>query len=32
MKASDAAAKFLSAHNVRYCFELVGGMITPFAR
>lgn len=28
MKASDALAKFLIAHQVRTCFELVGGMIT----
>ena len=28
MKASDAIAKFLIAHKVRVCFELVGGMIT----
>lgn len=28
MKASDALAKFLTAHRVRTCFELVGGMIT----
>ncbi len=28
MKASDAVARFLAAHNVHYCFELVGGMIT----
>lgn len=28
MKASDAVAKFLIAHNVQTCFELVGGMIT----
>ena len=28
MKASDAVAKFLAAHNVQHCFELVGGMIT----
>lgn len=28
MKASDAVAKFLAAHHVHYCFELVGGMIT----
>jgi acetolactate synthase I/II/III large subunit len=28
MKASDAVAKFLAAHQVHYCFELVGGMIT----
>lgn len=28
MKASDAIAKFLIAHQVRTCFELVGGMIT----
>ncbi|HEY6093486.1 MAG TPA: thiamine pyrophosphate-binding protein [Gallionellaceae bacterium] len=28
MKASDAVAKFLAAHNVHHCFELVGGMIT----
>lgn len=27
MKASDAVAKFLAAHGVHYCFELVGGMI-----
>lgn len=28
MKASDAIAKFLVAHKVQTCFELVGGMIT----
>ncbi len=28
MKASAAIAKFLDKHQVRYCFELVGGMIT----
>lgn len=28
MKASDALAKFLIAHGVQTCFELVGGMIT----
>lgn len=28
MKASDAVAKFLIAHQVQTCFELVGGMIT----
>lgn len=28
MKAADAVAKFLAAHQVHYCFELVGGMIT----
>ena len=28
MKASDALAKFLTAHRVQTCFELVGGMIT----
>ena len=28
MKATDAVAKFLVAHQVHYCFELVGGMIT----
>lgn len=28
MKASDAVAKFLAAHQVHHCFELVGGMIT----
>lgn len=28
MKASDAIAKFLIAHKVQTCFELVGGMIT----
>ena len=28
MKASDAVAKFLAQHQVQYCFELVGGMIT----
>ncbi|MBT9540088.1 thiamine pyrophosphate-binding protein [Thiobacillus sp.] len=28
MKASDALAKFLVAHQVQTCFELVGGMIT----
>ena len=28
MKASDALAKFLIAHGVETCFELVGGMIT----
>ncbi len=28
MKASDAVAKFLAAHHIHYCFELVGGMIT----
>lgn len=28
MKASDAVAKFLAAHDVQHCFELVGGMIT----
>lgn len=28
MKASDALAKFLIAHRVQTCFELVGGMIT----
>lgn len=28
MKASDAVAKLLAAHNVHHCFELVGGMIT----
>jgi acetolactate synthase-1/2/3 large subunit len=28
LKASDAVAKFLIAHKVQTCFELVGGMIT----
>ncbi len=28
MKASDAVTKFLIAHQVQTCFELVGGMIT----
>ena len=28
MKASDALAKYLLAHQVNTCFELVGGMIT----
>jgi len=28
LKASDAVAKFLIAHQVQTCFELVGGMIT----
>ncbi len=28
MKASDAIAKFLAAHQIHFCFELVGGMIT----
>ena len=28
MKASDAIARFLIAHQVQNCFELVGGMIT----
>lgn len=28
MKASDALTKFLIAHHVQTCFELVGGMIT----
>ncbi len=28
MKASAAVAKYLLAHNVQMCFELVGGMIT----
>jgi len=28
LKASDAVAKFLIAHRVQTCFELVGGMIT----
>lgn len=28
MKASDAVARFLAAHHVQHCFELVGGMIT----
>lgn len=28
MKASDALAKFLIAHQIQTCFELVGGMIT----
>ncbi|MFT0171975.1 thiamine pyrophosphate-binding protein [Paraburkholderia mimosarum] len=28
MKASDAVARFLAAHDVQHCFELVGGMIT----
>jgi acetolactate synthase-1/2/3 large subunit len=28
VKASDALAKFLIAHQVQTCFELVGGMIT----
>lgn len=28
MKASDALAKFLIAHRIQTCFELVGGMIT----
>lgn len=28
MKASDALTKFLIAHQIRTCFELVGGMIT----
>lgn len=28
MKASDAIAKFLIAHEAQTCFELVGGMIT----
>lgn len=28
MKASDALAKFLMAHRIQTCFELVGGMIT----
>ena len=28
MKAADAVAKFLIAHKIQTCFELVGGMIT----
>jgi acetolactate synthase-1/2/3 large subunit len=28
VKVSDALAKFLIAHQVQTCFELVGGMIT----
>jgi acetolactate synthase-1/2/3 large subunit len=28
VKASDALAKFLTAHRIQTCFELVGGMIT----
>jgi len=28
LKASDALAKFLIAHRIQTCFELVGGMIT----
>ncbi len=28
MKVSDAIAKFIATHEVKYCFELVGGMIT----
>lgn len=28
MKVSDAVAKFLIAHRIQTCFELVGGMIT----
>jgi len=28
VKVSDAIAKFVAAHEVKYCFELVGGMIT----
>jgi acetolactate synthase-1/2/3 large subunit len=28
MKASDAIARLLAAHGARYCFEMVGGMIT----
>jgi len=28
LKASDALTRFLIAHNVQTCFELVGGMIT----
>lgn len=28
MKASDAVAKFLARHDINYCFELIGGMIT----
>jgi acetolactate synthase-1/2/3 large subunit len=28
MKASDAVADFLAAHDVPFCFEVVGGMIT----
>ncbi len=28
MKASDAVAKFLAKHEINYCFELIGGMIT----
>jgi acetolactate synthase-1/2/3 large subunit len=28
LKASDAIAKFLIAHRIQTCFELVGGMIT----
>jgi acetolactate synthase-1/2/3 large subunit len=28
MKASDAIARLLAAHRARYCFELIGGMIT----
>jgi acetolactate synthase I/II/III large subunit len=28
MKASDAVTKFLAAHDIHHCFELVGGMIT----
>ncbi|MCX7153278.1 MAG: thiamine pyrophosphate-binding protein [Proteobacteria bacterium] len=27
MKASDAVAKVLAAHDTRFCFELIGGMI-----
>jgi acetolactate synthase-1/2/3 large subunit len=28
MKASDAVADFLAAHDIPFCFEIVGGMIT----
>ena len=28
MKASDAIARVLAAHGTRFCFELIGGMIT----
>lgn len=28
MKASDAVALFLARHEIQYCFELIGGMIT----
>ncbi|HVC49794.1 MAG TPA: thiamine pyrophosphate-binding protein [Burkholderiales bacterium] len=28
MKASDAVARYLATHDITYCFELIGGMIT----